>query len=182
MAAQNDTKEKPKDKQKGAAKPGDEKKATEPVRRKKKRIQPTHMPTDKIFDDYRRAIDQAVKHATTCNVNPIRGSTVVFCNVSSETKAQSPGAKNIGGSVRSIQDIGYLLGLMCKYVCEDCDFRVYSSPSATHPNTNHLPVQLKEGSILENMAAVAQVAAQLGKLSIFSYMTEHLYIYIVSLC
>lgn len=122
MAAQNESKDKVKKDtkpQKGAAtpvatKPGEEKKA-EPIRRKKKPILPTHMPTDKIFEDYRRAIDQAVKHATTCNVNPIRGSTVVFCNVSSETKAQSPGAKNIGGSVRSIQDIGYLLGIISFY-------------------------------------------------------------------
>jgi len=52
---------------------------------------------------------------------------------------------------------------MCKYVCEDCDFRVYSSPSVTHPDTNHLPVQLKEGSILENMAAVAEVVKELGE-------------------
>jgi telomerase protein component 1 len=105
------------------------------------------MPTDKIFNDYRKAIDQAVKHATTCNVSPIRGSTVVFCNVSKETRGQSPGAKGMGGSVRSIQDIGYLLGLMCKYVCEDSDFRVYSS-AKNLDGPCHLPVQLKEGSIL----------------------------------
>jgi telomerase protein component 1 len=106
------------------------------------------MPTDKIFNDYRRAIDQAVKHATTCNVSPIRGATVVFCNVSSETRANSPGAKGMGGSVRSVQDIGYLLGLMCKFVCEDCDFRVYSSAHPERPDVYHLPVQLKDGSIL----------------------------------
>jgi len=146
---------------KGAAKPADGKPATE-KRKKKKPIVPTHMPNDKIFEDYRKAIDQAVKHATTYNVNPIKGSTVVFCNVSSETRGQSPGAKGMGSSVRSVQEIGYLLGLMCKYVCEDCDFRVWSSAGPSAPGVTHLPVTLKEGSILDNMAAVAEVAALLG--------------------
>jgi len=131
-------------------------------KKKKKPVVPTHMPNDKIFDEYRRAIDQAVKHATNYNVNPIKGSTVVFCNVSSETRGGAPGAKGMGSSVRSVQEIGYLLGLMCKYVCEDCDFRVWSSPGANSPHC-HLPVTLKEGSILDNMAAVAEVAALLGE-------------------
>eukprot|EP01127_Copromyxa_protea_P014003 TRINITY_DN3838_c0_g2_i1.p1 TRINITY_DN3838_c0_g2~~TRINITY_DN3838_c0_g2_i1.p1 ORF type:complete len:2315 (-),score=541.03 TRINITY_DN3838_c0_g2_i1:41-6064(-) len=147
----------------------------EQVRRKKKKpIVPAHMPTNAIFDEYRRALDQAVKHATTCNVNPIRGSTVVFCNVSSETREASPGAKGMGTSVRSIQEVGYLLGLMCKYVCEDCDFRVWSSPSGS-VTTSHLPVQLIEGSILDNMGVVADVAAQLGDKSgefPFDYLEE----------
>lgn len=151
LAGQNDDK-----------KPKKDADGKEQVRRKKKKpIVPTHMPTNQIFDDYRRALDQSVKHATTCNVNPIRGSTVVFCNVSSETREASPGAKGMGGSVRSIQEVGYLLGLMCKYVCEDCDFRVWSSPSASS-TTGHLPVQLIEGSILDNMSVVAEVAEKLG--------------------
>lgn len=154
----------------------DDKAGEKPMRRKNKKvIKPTHMPTDKIFADYRRAIDQAVKHATTCNVSPIRGATVVFCNVSAETRASSPGAKGMGGSVRSVQDIGYLLGLMCKFVCEDCDFRVYSSAHPDRPDVRHLPVQLKEGSILENMAAVAEVAATLGEAAgefPFDYLEE----------
>jgi len=134
------------------------------VRRKRKNpIIPTNMPTDKIFDDYRKALDQSVKLATVHNVQPIRGSTVVFCNVSSETKANAPGAKGMGKSVRNIQEIGYLLGLMCKYVCEDCDFRVWASTSPQHPDTNHLPVALKEGTILDNMKVVAEIAAQLGE-------------------
>lgn len=152
LAGQNDEK-----------KPKKDTDGKEQVRRKRKKpIVPAHMPTNQIFDDYRRALDQAVKHATTCNVNPIRGSTVVFCNVSSETREASPGARGMGTSVRSIQEVGYLLGLMCKYVCEDCDFRVWSSPSGT-VTTSHLPVQLIEGSILDNMSVVAEVASKLGE-------------------
>jgi len=148
------------------AKEGDK----EPMRRKKKKqILPTHMPTQKIFDDYRNALDQAVKHATTHNVQPIKGSTVVFCNVSRETKESAPGAKGMGSSVRNIQEVGYLLGLMCKYVCEDCDFQVYSSPSDKYPNTNHLSVELKEGTILDNMKVVAETAEDLGDDGLFPY-------------
>lgn len=132
-------------------------------RKRKKPLVPTHMPTDKTFDDYRKALDQSVKLATTHNVQPIRGSTVVFCNVSSDTKNAAPGAKNMGKSVRNVQEIGYLLGLMCKYVCEDCDFRVWASPSPQHPDSNHAPVALKEGTILDNMKVVAEVAATLGE-------------------
>jgi telomerase protein component 1 len=58
---------------------------------------------------------------------------------------------------------------MCKYVCEDCDFQVYSSPSPQHPNTNHLSVELKDGTILDNMKVVAETAKQLGPDGIFPY-------------
>ena len=50
---------------------------------------------------------------------------------------------------------------MCKYVCEECDFRIYSSPSAQHTES-HLPVELAEGTILDNMKKVAEKAKELG--------------------
>lgn len=152
--------------QSDAKKPGDDK----PARRKKKKpIVPAIMPTDKTFEDYRKAIDEAVKLATVHNVQPIRGSTVVFCNVSSETRQNASGAKGMGSSVRKIQEIGYLLGLMCKYVCEDCDFRIYASPSASNPDSSHIGVELSEGTILDNMKIVADQASKLGDDSIFPY-------------
>jgi len=142
----------------------------QPIRRKKKKpIVPAVMPTQKIFDDYRAALDQSVKHATVHNVQPIRGVTVVFCNVSQETRESAPGAKGMGSSVRNIQEVGYMLGLMCKYVCEDCDFQIYSSPSDTHPSTNHISVSLIEGTILDNMKVVSAKAKELGSEGIFPY-------------
>lgn len=51
-------------------------------RKKKHPITPEHWPTPDLFDKYREALDTAVKLATTHNVKPIRGSTVVFCDAS----------------------------------------------------------------------------------------------------
>eukprot|EP01124_Arcella_intermedia_P006950 TRINITY_DN1421_c0_g1_i1.p1 TRINITY_DN1421_c0_g1~~TRINITY_DN1421_c0_g1_i1.p1 ORF type:complete len:2329 (+),score=518.76 TRINITY_DN1421_c0_g1_i1:65-7051(+) len=161
-------KDKKKDKKPAEAPAGGE--AAQPMRRKKKKqILPAIMPTQKVFDDYRTALDQAVKHATVHNVQPIRGTTVVFCNVSRETRENTGAAKGMGQSVRNIQEVGYMLGLMCKYVCEDCDFQIYSSPSDSNPETNHLSVDLIEGTILDNMKVVAEKAKLLGAEGIFPY-------------
>jgi telomerase protein component 1 len=132
-------------------------------RKRKKPIVPAHMPPPNIFEDYRKALDTAVKLATTHNVAPIKGSTVVFCNVSKDSKKNCGSARGLGSSVRSIQDVGYLLGLMCKYVCEECDFRIFSSPSPNNPSTSHVAVDLVEGSILDNMKAVAEKSKYLGE-------------------
>jgi telomerase protein component 1 len=131
-------------------------------RTRKKPILPAVMPPASVFDDYRRALDNAVKLATTHNVSPIKGSTAVFCNVSKDSEGSCSGARGLGSSVRTIQDIGYLLGLMCKYVCEECDFRIYSSASDKQPSTAHLAVELAEGTILDNMKHVAEKAKELG--------------------
>ncbi len=40
-----------------------------------------------------------------------------------------------------------MLGLMCKYSCEDCDLVVYGSAS-------HRQVELEKGTILDNMESV----------------------------
>eukprot|EP01129_Flabellula_baltica_P005804 TRINITY_DN2127_c0_g1_i1.p1 TRINITY_DN2127_c0_g1~~TRINITY_DN2127_c0_g1_i1.p1 ORF type:complete len:2266 (+),score=515.97 TRINITY_DN2127_c0_g1_i1:47-6844(+) len=138
-------------------------------RKNRKPIVLAHMPQENIFRDYRNALDQAVKLATVYNCQPISGSVVTFCNVGSQSQYDAPGAKGMGSKVRNVAEIGYLLGLMCKYVCEDCDFRVYSSPSSLYPNTSHLPVELIEGTILDNMKLVAEVAEKLGDGDEFPY-------------
>jgi telomerase protein component 1 len=135
----------------------------QPIRVKKNPIVTKHLPTNETLAAYREALDQSVKHATTNNVDPIKGSTVVFCNVSKETRKEAPGARGMGGAVKEVAQLGYLLGLMCKYVCEECDFRIWSSPSRSKPDVCHLGVELQDGTILANMAKVAEQAAQLGE-------------------
>jgi len=139
------------------------KKEGQPVRVKKNPIIPKFVPNNDTLKAYRDALDQSVKHATTNNVDPIKGSTVVFCNVSQETRSEAPGARGMGGAIKQVAQLGYLLGLMCKYVCEECDFRIWSSPSNKKPNVCHLGVELQEGTILANMAKVAEQATQLGE-------------------
>lgn len=120
-------------------------KSIEGKRRKKKNpFVPKVMPPATLFDEYRKALDTAVKISTVHNVDPIRGSTVVFCNVGEETDSVCKTAKGLGSSVRKIQEIGCLLGLMCKYVCEDCDFRyVFSSFLSLNSFTNSLSCHIK---------------------------------------
>ena len=57
-------------------------------------------------------------------------------------------ARNLG-AITKLNQVGVLLGLMCKYVCEECDFRVFAG--AQNPNPSHVAVELIEGSILQNM-------------------------------
>ncbi len=99
-----------------------------------------------------------MKHATTHNVKPIRGATVVFCNTSPAMRKQCSTARGLGKFSQS-HELGILLGLMCKYVCEVCDFRIFGGQTAT--GEKHAAVELVEGTILDNMAVVADMAAQL---------------------
>jgi len=120
------------------------------IRRKKKHpIVPQHMPTPDLFDKYRAALDTSVKLATTHNVKPIRGSTVVFCDASSSMRESQ---NQCGmGKFNQLNQLGILLGLMCKYVCEDCDFRVFGGEV---DGKRHQKVTLIEGTILDNMKVV----------------------------
>ena len=52
-----------------------------------------------------------------------------------------------------VLEVGILLGLMCKYSCEDCEFRVFSS------NMPATVVKLRDGTILDNMDDVLALAA-----------------------
>lgn len=92
-----------------------------------------------------------MKLATTHNVKPIRGATVVFCNTSPAMHSQCSTARGLGKFSNS-HELGILLGLMCKYVCEECDFRVFGG--FFNDGKTHSEVQLAEGTILENMFVV----------------------------
>ena len=124
--------------------------------RPKKSITPAYMPSATLFNEYREALDTAVKLATKNNVKPIKGSTVVFCNVSQEMKGDCSTAKGLG-ALKKLDEVGVLLGLMCKYICEDADFRIYSN-SVPSCQDGHVSVSLLEGSILHNMKAVLDIA------------------------
>jgi telomerase protein component 1 len=85
-----------------------------------------------------QALDQSVKIATTFNVKPIAGVSIVFCNVSPSMQTPCTSAKGLGKPrygcevmllltpCRQALEIGILLGLMCKYACEDCYFVLFS--------------------------------------------------------
>eukprot|EP01089_Gocevia_fonbrunei_P021021 TRINITY_DN7989_c0_g1_i1.p1 TRINITY_DN7989_c0_g1~~TRINITY_DN7989_c0_g1_i1.p1 ORF type:complete len:1161 (+),score=299.65 TRINITY_DN7989_c0_g1_i1:106-3588(+) len=130
-------------------------KVEEEPRRPKKVIIPKNMPDEALLKKYKEALDNAVKFATVYNVKPIRGATVVFCSVAEDMRQSAKNARGMG-SARTTQDMGVLLGLMCKYMCEDCDFRIFASSKGNAQN--HLSVELKEGTILDNMGIVGELA------------------------
>jgi len=64
------------------------------------------------------------------------------------------------GSIQQVMDIAILLGLMLNDICEECDYRIFSSPGSQ--KTNHLPIKLKENTILENIKLVHKECSRLG--------------------
>eukprot|EP00005_Dracoamoeba_jomungandri_P014410 CAMPEP_0174272484 /NCGR_PEP_ID=MMETSP0439-20130205/51414_1 /TAXON_ID=0 /ORGANISM="Stereomyxa ramosa, Strain Chinc5" /LENGTH=2345 /DNA_ID=CAMNT_0015363075 /DNA_START=11 /DNA_END=7048 /DNA_ORIENTATION=+ len=130
---------------------------------KKKRILiPKNMPDEALIKKYREALDNAVKFATVHNVKPIRGSTVVFCCVNEDMNETCFGARGVG-SVRTHREVGILLGLMCKYMCEECDFRIFAGKGAS--SKCHVGVELQDGTILDNMKIVTDLV-QDGSISV----------------
>jgi telomerase protein component 1 len=125
-------------------------------RRPKKAVTPAVMPPAELFAQYREALDIAVKHATTHNVKPIRGSTLVLVNGSPDMNSDCATAKGMG-KFKQTREIATLLGLMCKYVCEDCDFKVFGKRRGM--KEYHTSVELIPGTILDNMAVVDRISS-----------------------
>jgi len=141
----------------GAASPAPASGENLPYPKKKVKI-PKVFPTPDLIKKYRDALDTSVKLATVHNVKPIRGSTVVFCNVSHAMDANCKSARGLGPT-RSLSDVGVLLGLMCKYMCEECDFRIFAGSDSE----SHISVNLEPGTILDNMEIVKQTSERLNK-------------------
>ncbi|XP_033757244.1 LOW QUALITY PROTEIN: telomerase protein component 1-like [Pecten maximus] len=108
-------------------------------------------PQETLFDlqlitRYKKALDKSVKIATTYNVQPIRGRTIVLCDIGPSMEVNCTAAKGLG-KPRQMKEVAVLLGLMCKYSCEECDLMAFTP-------TTYFNVQLKPGTILENMDVV----------------------------
>ncbi|XP_033107315.1 telomerase protein component 1-like [Anneissia japonica] len=99
-----------------------------------------------ILERYRKALDTAVKIATCYNVSPIPGRTMIFLNVGASMNKPCTSARGLG-KPKTVLEIGVLLGLMCKYSCEECTFVIYG-------NGQQVKVELEKGTILDNMKSV----------------------------
>ena len=119
-------------------------------RRAAKKPRPKFMPTKELLAQYREALDTSIKLATVHNLKALHGCTSVFCSVA-DSMAASLGARNSSAKVKELKQAALLLGLMCKHMCEDCDFRLMGS--------THQAVTLTEGTILDNMAALCSAAS-----------------------
>jgi len=135
---------------------------------KKRVIIPVHMPDLPLIKKYKESIDTAIRIATLHNIKPIEGRTVVFCDVSGSMKCNCSTRGNMGSSIQQVLDVAILLGLMCQDVCEECDFRIFSSPSETSQRCD-LSVTLQPNTILDNIKRVMKEAEKLGGGTDFPY-------------
>ena len=124
---------------------------------KSRRKKPKEVPKvdPQILHRYRTALDNALKIATCYNVKPISGSTLILCNVGSNMDRPCTAARGLG-KPRTVQEIGILLGLMCKYSCEECTMLIYGE------SNSYTEVELQEGTILHNMECVMTAATTQG--------------------
>lgn len=99
-----------------------------------------------ILKRYKVALDNALKVATTYNVSPISGRSIILLYLGHEmTTKTSKAANRLGKRVNTVADIGALLALMFKYSCEHSKFIVFEHGYV------HVNVELQEGTILDNM-------------------------------
>lgn len=121
--------------------------------KKKSKKPPKQMPVidPKLLQRYKTALDTALKIATCYNVKPIGGSTLILCNVGSNMDRPCTAAKGLG-KPRKVLEVGVLLGLMCKYSCENSTMLVYGHNGA------FAEVELEDGTILHNMERVMATA------------------------
>ena len=125
-----------------------------PKKGKPRKVKELPVVDPKLVERYRTALDSALKIATCYNVKPISGTTVILCNVGSNMNRPCTAAKGLG-KPRTVLEVGVLLGLMCKFACEQCSMMVYGQSGCQE-------VTLKEGTILNNMDAVLSVATSEG--------------------
>eukprot|EP00731_Ephydatia_muelleri_P016594 Em0009g1018a len=125
-----------------------------PRKGKPRKVKPLPVVDPKLIERYRTALDSALKIATCYNVKPISGTTVILCNVGSNMNRPCTAAKGLG-KPRTVLEVGILLGLMCKFACEQCSMMVFGQSGCEEVN-------LKDGTILNNMDAVLTVARSQG--------------------
>jgi len=136
---------------------------------RKKAIIPVHMPDLPLIQQYRQAIDTAIRISTMHNLKPIEGKTVVFCDVSGSMDCKCSTKGNMGGSIQKVKDVAILLGLMIQDSCEECDFRVFSSPGRDSNGKCDIAVPLEANTILNNVKRIEEYATRLGGGTDFPY-------------
>ena len=128
-------------------------------------------PTKDLLIRYKDALDSAIKVATTENVSPIPGNTVIFCDVSGSMAKPVNGGSGLG-AFNDGRRIGILMGLMLRFVSETSDFKIFSSPKDN--SESYLTVDIEGDDILGNMNNVLKQMTKLGTATHFpfSYFTD----------
>ncbi|RNA40619.1 telomerase component 1-like, partial [Brachionus plicatilis] len=105
-----------------------------------------------LLKRYKTALDNALKVATTFNVSPIQGSTVIILNLSrSMDVSAGNSARSLGKRVTSVSEMAALLALMFRYSCENSEIIIFANGSS------YTNIQLEQGTILDNMKSLIEL-------------------------
>jgi len=66
------------------------------------------------------------------------------------------------GSFNDCMQIGLLLGLMLRFVCENADFKIFSSPKPPRTNECYRPIEIEGDNILDNLDEALEEVCKLG--------------------
>ena len=132
--------------------------ALRPGKPLKPKKEPREVPRD-LTNQYEAALEAAVKLATVNNVQPILGHSVIFCDVSGSMQTQLSGGPM--GSITNCMQVGVLLGLMLRYVCESSEFIVFSSPG--RHNKCWFPVELPKDGIRDDILGSMETVLKQGR-------------------
>lgn len=125
----------------------------------------TKNKTKPLVAEIMDALDVASCNSAMSCLPPMRGRHVVFVDVSGSMKMRC----NTLGGFTTAMDVAMYLGLMCKYCMEDCELRLFSSPTRRGDRCDILVDSLKPNTILGNMELLREKACQLGGCTDFPY-------------
>eukprot|EP00761_Pharyngomonas_kirbyi_P012464 gb/GECH01012491.1/.p1 GENE.gb/GECH01012491.1/~~gb/GECH01012491.1/.p1 ORF type:complete len:786 (+),score=240.94 gb/GECH01012491.1/:1-2358(+) len=123
-----------------------------------------------IVSKYRKALDESIRIATINNVVPLRGKSLVFCDVSGSMKYHE--AKTVRGTAKFVQtaaDMAILFGLMINYVSEESETVLFSSPKTKNDQSFRRLKKLKPENILDNFSQAQKQAENMGVETFFPY-------------
>nr|CAB3263464.1 telomerase protein component 1-like [Phallusia mammillata] len=101
--------------------------------------------TGAIVERYKKAFGVALDIATSDNLTPIKGRTLIACDVSAAMRVQCGILQK--GSKRKLHEIAILFGLMCYSASEDCTMLIYGCGKI-------IPVEIEKGGILSNLQSI----------------------------
>lgn len=130
------------------------------AKKKYRVIRPVCVIGLETIERYKEAIETAIKIATSLNVNPIEGHSVIFCDVSGSMKTPLSKGSGLNSSVQCFQ-AGILLGLMVRSACNSVDFKIFSSRTRETEKC-WLDVEANTQSILKDLEIVEEESKKLG--------------------
>ncbi|GAB1606551.1 telomerase protein component 1-like, partial [Argonauta hians] len=110
--------------------------------RKKRKSKPAEYTKEQL-DVFRATLDKAMKIATNHNLKPVKGRTIILCNLTDNTECLT--ARGFDRKPWSKPQAALLLALMCHSSCESCEILLWKQ------GYKHCVADIKGGTILQNV-------------------------------